>query len=143
MQNQGIDEELFRHIADSIGDTPYYKLLGIQVINIGPGLAEMSVTVDLKHTNPLGVTHGGLMMSLADAAMGNAIRSLGIKAVTVDCSTGFIASAQQGETVIARGEVLRAGKNMLFAQAEVRAGNRLLSNSKASYFKTGEIDLNN
>ena len=82
-------------------------------------------------------------MSLADAAMGNAIRSLGIKAVTVDCSTGFIASAQQGETVIARGEVLRAGKNMLFAQAEVRAGNRLLSNSKASYFKTGEIDLNN
>ena len=143
MQNQGIDEELFRHIADSIGDTPYYKLLGIQVINIGPGLAELSVTVDLKHTNPLGVTHGGLMMSLADAAMGNAIRSLGIKAVTVDCSTGFIASAQQGETVIARGEVLRAGKNMLFAQAEVRAGNRLLSNSKASYFKTGEIDLNN
>ncbi len=142
MQNQGIDEELFRHIADSIGDTPYYKLLGIQVINIGPGLAEMSVTVDLKHTNPLGVTHGGLMMSLADAAMGNAIRSLGIKAVTVDCSTGFIASAQQGETVIARGEVLRAGKNMLFAQAELRAGNRLLSNSKASYFKTGEIDLN-
>jgi len=143
MQNQGIDEELFRHIADSIADTPYYKLLGIQVINIGPGLAELSVTVDLKHTNPLGVTHGGLMMSLADAAMGNAIRSLGIKAVTVDCSTGFIASAQQGETVIARGEVLRAGKNMLFAQAEVRAGNRLLSNSKASYFKTGEIDLNN
>ncbi|MDD2509754.1 MAG: PaaI family thioesterase [Syntrophomonas sp.] len=143
MQNQGIDERLFRYIADSIGDTPYYKLLGIQVGNIGPGLAELSVTVDLKHTNPLGVTHGGLMMSLADAAMGNAIRSLGIKAVTVDCSTGFISSAQQGETVIARGEVLRAGKNMLFAQAEVRAGNRLLSNSKASYFKTGEMDLNN
>ncbi len=141
MHNLGIDEDLFRHIVDSIGDTPYYKLLGIKVNKIGTGLAELSVKTSIEHTNPLGFTHGGLIMSLADAAMGNAIRSLGIKAVTVDCSTGLIASARKGEELISIGEVLRAGKNMVFVKAEVYAGNKLIADSKASYFKIGEIQI--
>ncbi len=142
MQNQGIDEELFRHIADSIGDTPYYKLLGIQVINIGPGLAEMSVTVDLKHTNPLGVTHGGLMMSLADAAMGNAIRSLGIKAVTVDCTTSMVAGASVGETIKARGTLEKVGKNLIFASAQVTTDEKLLASARGTFYRVGLIEIN-
>jgi len=73
--------------------------------------------------------------------MANAIRSLGIKGVTVDCSTSLTAGAMLGEDVIARGEVLKAGNSMLFAEARVWADDRLLANAKASFFKTGDYDF--
>ena len=42
-------------------------------------------------------------MSLADAAMGNAVRSLGIRSVNVDMSTSFVSSAMIGQEIIGRG----------------------------------------
>lgn len=93
MENTGIEPQLFDYINHSINETPFYNLLGIKVYKLGPGLAELETVAESKHMNPLGAVHGGLYMSLADAAMGNAVRSLGIKGVTVDCSTAFIAAA--------------------------------------------------
>ena len=55
-------------------------------------------------------------MSLADAAMGNAVRSLGIMAVTVDCTTSMISGASR-ETIKARGTLEKVGKNLIFASA--------------------------
>ncbi|MEN6350275.1 MAG: PaaI family thioesterase [Syntrophomonas sp.] len=137
--NGGIDEKLFDYIVNSIKNTPYYQLLGIELTRLEAGNSELSVNITHQHTNPLGAIHGGLIMSLADAAMGNAIRSLGIKGVTVDCSTALIAAALEGEQVVARGRVLKAGKTMIFTEAHVWAGERLLSSAKGTFYKTGEM----
>ncbi len=140
-ENCGIEESLFKYLIESISHTPYYQLLGIKITKVGKGMAELAVCANQNHTNPLGAIHGGLIMSLADAAMGNAIRSLGIKGVTVDCSTALISGALLGELVVGKGRVIKAGRNMIFAEAEVFAGEHLIASSKASFFKTGEIDL--
>lgn len=140
MDNQGIDDVLFEYIVHSIEDTPFYQLLGLRVKRIGPGTAELEAVARLDHTNPLGAVHGGLYMSLLDAAMGNAVRSQGIKAVTVDMSTGFVAAAVIGAELIASGEVLEAGRNLIFARAEVRSGNRILADARGTFYRTGTID---
>jgi acyl-CoA thioesterase len=141
VENAGIEKRLFDYLVESINSTPFYQLLDLKITRIGPGFTEFKVVSGERHTNPLGVIHGGLIMSLADAAMANAIRSLGIKGVTVDCSTSLTAGAMLGEDVIARGEVLKAGNSMLFAEARVWADDRLLANAKASFFKTGDYDF--
>ena len=138
-ENCGIEESLFKYLTESISQTPFYQLLGVEIIKVGKGMAELAVCANQNHTNPLGAIHGGLIMSLADAAMGNAIRSLGIKGVTVDCSTAFISGALLGELVVGKGRVLKAGRNMIFVEAEVFAGEHLIATSKATFFKTGEI----
>lgn len=138
-ENCGIDQNLFNYLVESISHTPYYKLLGIEISKIGQGKAELQVCANQNHTNPLGAIHGGLIMSLADAAMGNAIRSLGIKGVTVDCSTAFISGALLGELVVGKGSVLKAGKNMIFAEAKVFAGEQLIASCKGTFFKTGDM----
>ncbi|MEN6324810.1 MAG: PaaI family thioesterase [Syntrophomonas sp.] len=140
-ENCGIEESLFNYLIESISHTPFYQLLGVEIAKVGKGMAELAVCANQNHTNPLGAIHGGLIMSLADAAMGNAIRSLGIKGVTVDCSTAFISGALLGELVVGKGRVLKAGRNMIFAEAEVFAGEHLIASSKATFFKTGEIDF--
>ena len=137
--NDGIDDSLFQYILKSITETPYYQILNIYLSRIGTGTAEVTVTSKTEHTNPLGLIHGGLIMSLADAAMGNAVRSLGIRGVTVDCSTAFLASAALGEQIIARGKVLKSGKSLIFAHAEVWSGENLIADSKATFANTGTI----
>lgn len=140
MDNMGIDTRLFDYIVHSINSTPFYHLLGLQVKKLGPGAAILEATARIDHTNPLGAVHGGLYMSLLDAAMGNAVRSLGIKAVTIDCSTGFIAAASIGELLVASGEVLKAGKSLVFARAEVRSENRILADARGTFFRTGVVE---
>ncbi|MGI5922149.1 MAG: PaaI family thioesterase [Syntrophomonadaceae bacterium] len=137
--NSGLDDQLFTKLLESISHTPFYQLLGMKVKELGPGYAEFTVMPEEKHTNPLGIIHGGLLMTIADAAMGNAIRSLGIRAVTVDCSTGLVSSATLGTEIIARGRVLKAGRNMIFTEAFVYAGDKLITTAKGTFFRTGDI----
>ncbi len=139
MENLGIDDKLFAYIVHTITSTPFYQLLGLRVRKLGPGIAELEITASIEHTNPLGAVHGGLYMSLADAAMGNAVRSLGIKGVTTDCSTSFMAAASLGDSLVASGEVIKTGKNLVFARAQIRAGELILADAKATFYRTGMI----
>ncbi|MEN6462868.1 MAG: PaaI family thioesterase [Syntrophomonas sp.] len=141
LKNSGLDNNLFEYLTNSISHTPFYQLLGIEVNELGPEYAELSVVSAKEHTNPLGIVHGGLMMTIADAAMGNAIRTLGIKAVTVDCSIGLVSAVALDERIVARGRVLKAGRNMAFAEASVYAGSKLITTAKGTFFKTGDIDV--
>lgn len=140
-ENDGINNELFAHIVESFADSPFYNLLGFRVKKLGPGTTEIIVTTAEKHTNPLGYVHGGLLMTVADSAMGNALRTLGIRVVTVDCSTSFLAAAEFGKDIVAKGEVIKSGRNILFAEANVWSDSKLLVTSKATFFKTGTIEL--
>lgn len=139
--NAGVDEQLFTYIDNSIRQTPFYQLLGLELKLMGPGYVELEVKPTEKHTNALNLVQGGLIMTIGDAAMGNAIRSLGIKGVTVDCSVSFPGAAQLSDTVIAQGKVLKAGRNMIFAEALVYANDQLVGQCKASFFKVGDIEL--
>lgn len=141
MINSGINERLFAIIRDTINTTPYYELLGLELMEIGPGFVEIGTTTRSDHTNPLGLIHGGLFMSMADAAMGNAVRSLGIKGVTVDCSTSFVAAAGMNEFLRARGTVLKMGRNLVFTEARVFSGDKIIADSKGTFYNTGNIEI--
>jgi len=137
--NSGLDDRLFKYLKKSIKETPYYEMLDIELQLLAPGYSEFRVVTSHKHSNPMGLIHGGLIMSIADAAMGNAIRSLAIKAVTVDMSTSLPAGARIEDTIVAQGKVLRAGQKLLFAEAEVKSGDKLLGYSKATFFKISDL----
>lgn len=138
--NTGIDSKLFDYILHSIQKTAFYNLLGIELTLLGPGCAELTVAAEEKHTNPMGMVHGGLIMSIADAAMGNSIRSLGITGVTADCSVSFPGAAQLGDVITAKGKVTKAGRNLVFAEAQVYANDRMIGQSKGTFYKIGNIE---
>ncbi len=139
--NLGIPPGLFAYISKSVQETPYYNLLGIQLEKLGPGHAELSITTTRDHANPLGLIHGGLITSLGDAAMGNAVRSIGFSGVTVDMSTAFIAGAPFSEKITASGDVIKAGRKMIFAEARLYAGEKLLAHLKGTFYRIGEIEF--
>lgn len=141
MENAGVNERLFKYISDTIAITPFYQLLTIHLQKLAPGYAEVWVTPVREHTNPLGLIHGGLIMALADAAMGNAIRTLGINGVTVDCSTSFLSAASPGRALTAQGSVIKAGNKMIFTRAQVVDQEKVIAEVKGTFFNTGIIEL--
>lgn len=141
IKNLGVEERLFDYVSRSVIDSPFYGLVRIRLKSLGPGTAEMAVTPGNQHTNPIDLIHGGVIMTVADAAMGNSVRSLGIKPVTIECSTSFLSPADLGRDIIARGKVLKSGKNLFFTEAEVWSEDHLIATAKAVFFNIGNIEL--
>ena len=139
--NKGINGELFRQIVETNENTPFYRLVGIKTAALAPGEAELVVEIGDQHTNPLGRVHGGLIASLADAAMGNAIRSLGARAVTIDCSISFLSSPPGGALLVGKGKVVKAGRNIMFAEATVYHQDTVVACAQGSFFKVGVAEF--
>ena len=66
--------------------------LGISLVEAGPDKTVTSLTVGRQHLNGLGVCHGGVLFSLADAAM--AYLSNAMAAATIEPSVAFAANAE-------------------------------------------------
>lgn len=139
--NKGIDDRLFKVIVETNAQAPFYCLVGIYTKNLGPGWADMAVNTEGRHGNPLGITHGGLVSTLADASMGNAIRSTGIKAVTASYDIQFLSSAEIGREMVAHGEVIKSGRKLIFTRSEVYSGELLVAISQATFYAMGAIDI--
>ncbi len=79
---------------------------------------ELALRISEKHGNLRGIAHGGLLLTIADNAIGEAISSaysheMGV--VTVSMSSEFFKPANIGDWVIARATVQKQGRRMAFA----------------------------
>jgi len=139
MENMGIAQKCVDLIIDSTRANNFAQALGIVVSKVGPGFVEHTMILQHDHTNPYSAVHGGVLMSFADIAMGNAVRSLGIKGLTLDCSTAFIATAYKGDQLRVRAEILKAGRRIIYAEAKVWCDETLLANVTGTFMKIGEV----
>ncbi|MGI6549242.1 MAG: PaaI family thioesterase [Syntrophomonadales bacterium] len=139
--NQGIDERLFAVITETNSKAPFYLLTGITTKTLGPGWVEMAVQTRDEHGNPLGITHGGLVSTLADAAMANAVRTTGKKGVTVNYGINFFTTAPMGKEMVGRGRVDRIGSHLYFASAEVVCEDKVIATTQGTFYIVGEIEL--
>jgi uncharacterized protein (TIGR00369 family) len=104
------------------GGGSFAVLLDVSVVREPPeGGLELAMVVDERHENFHGVTHGGVLMSLLDMAMGGAVRRTlaaeeGCASITIN--TDFLRAAPKGR-ITARGKVDRRGATMAFASGEL------------------------
>lgn len=70
---------------------------GIRLVQVGPGVATVSLTVGKGHTNGHGVCHGGVLFTLADTAFAIACNSHGPRAVAATADIVFARPAMIGD----------------------------------------------
>jgi uncharacterized protein (TIGR00369 family) len=100
---------------------PFLEHLGFRLLEIGGGRARVGFDPKPEHMNSWKAIHGGGVMSILDAALSSACRSLDdecIGATTVEMKANFIAPARGA--VVAEGRAQRAGRTLLFAEGELR-----------------------
>jgi uncharacterized protein (TIGR00369 family) len=90
------------------------------------GRMRCAFRAERKHMNNSGAMHGGCLMTFADYALfciaSDDIESHG--SVTAQMSCEFIDAALEGEIVEAHGEVIRAGRSLVFVRGMVEAAGR-------------------
>jgi uncharacterized protein (TIGR00369 family) len=105
--------------------------LGAKLSRLTPGTCEIRLRYKPELTQQHGYFHGGIIGTIADSAGGYAaftLMPLDSSVLTVEYKMNLLAPGD-GELVIARGRVLKAGRTLVVAQVDafvVKAGHKTL-----------------
>lgn len=69
---------------------------GIELVDVGPGRAQVSMKIEPFHFNAAGTVHGGAIFTLADFAFAVASNSHGTLAMGINTSVSFVKAALKG-----------------------------------------------
>lgn len=106
----------------SFGRQPAMRLIGGRLARIEPGISEVTLEFRADLTQQKGYVHGGIIGMIADSAAGYAAYSLmpaSASLVTVEYKMNILAPARGA--LVARGKVIKAGRTLTVARAEVYA----------------------
>ncbi|MGB0884747.1 MAG: PaaI family thioesterase, partial [Flavobacteriales bacterium] len=109
----------------------FSQWLGIEIIQILPGKAELALTVKPEMLNGFGILHGGISYSLADSALAFAANSKGMQAVSTETSISHLKPAKVGEKLLAFADEIHCSKSTGIYQIEIKNQN----NERIAHFK--------
>ena len=117
------DPDFERRVRDSFVRQRFMATLGATLDVVRPG----EIHIGFAHREELaqqhGFLHAGVLASVADSACGYAALSLmepGCGVLSVEFKINMLAPAK-GESIVARADVLRAGRTVVVCRADVYA----------------------
>ena len=116
------DPHFASRIRESFGRQKAMALIGASLRAVEPGHVEIALPYRDDLTQQKGFIHGGILGMIADTACGYAAFSLmpaGGSLVTVEYKMNILTPARS--SLVARGQVIRPGRTLTVARAEVYA----------------------
>ena len=123
--NAPADPHFAARIRASFARQKAMVLIGATLGHVGPGVVEVALPFRDDLTQQKGYVHGGIIGMIADSACGYAAFSLmpaDCSLVTVEYKINILAPATT--SLVARGEVVKAGRTLTVSRAEVYAEGR-------------------
>ena len=111
----------FERVRESFAKQGLMRLLEAEVSEVGEGWCVIEVPYSDKLTQQQRYFHGAVAGAIGDSAGGYAALTLapeGREVLTVEYKINFLAPAW-GQKMVARGEVLTAGRRLFVCKAEV------------------------
>jgi uncharacterized protein (TIGR00369 family) len=119
-------EKQQERVKASVAKQGLMTTLGATLESVSPGMVEILVSPNPAILQQHGFIHGGVVSAIADSAAGYAALSLmpaDTGVLTAEFKINFLAPAA-GDRLLARGRVVKAGRTLTLAQAEVFAKTR-------------------
>jgi uncharacterized protein (TIGR00369 family) len=122
-----------------INGAPFVKHMGMRITDIGWGSAAFELEDAAYRLQPFGVVHGGNIATLIDSAafwacfvaMGSDDDGL----TSVDLKLNYLAPARR-EALRCTGRMIKEGKTLSYAEAEVRTGDgRLIAHGTSTLMR--------
>ena len=115
---------LMADLRDRMAQSEFYRWADIGVVHAEAGRVDVAFEAGPQHVNIQGLVHGGMLATLADTAMGLAVRTVlepGRRHVTVQLGVEFLSAGRPGR-IVATGRSLKIGRQLGFAESDVRDG---------------------
>jgi uncharacterized protein (TIGR00369 family) len=114
------DPDFADRVRESFDRQGIMALIGAQLVRLEPGECEIQLPFKPELSQQHGYYHGGIIGTIADSAGGYAAFSLmprDASVLTVEYKMNLLAPGD-GELLIARGRVLKAGRTLVVAQVD-------------------------
>ncbi len=103
----------------------FRSLVGYHALEWRQDYAEIELELGPQHTNSLGIVHGGVLMTILDAAMGHATTWTSVKGnvracVTLSLTTSFLESPRTGR-IKAIARLVSNENRVAVAEGEIRS----------------------
>lgn len=108
-------------------DFPFFNLIGLEVLDVGPGWSKTRLEHRADLTQPAGILHGGVIASLVDTGIAHALflterfqelREEGRAVVSVDLRIKYFRPVSEAE-VVCESKVTRFGRQIIHAESIV------------------------
>lgn len=130
---------ILQDLRERVAASAFHAGIGLTVQGADRGEVHLAFQATPAHLNLQGLVHGGMLATIADTAMGLAIRSAlepGRRHVTVELGIHYLRPARPGR-LAATGRVVRLGSQVAFAEAEVfDHAKRLLARASGTFSVT-------
>lgn len=130
-QSANVLEKQRQSLLKFAADFPFFKLLGMEIVDVGPGWSRMSAQWREDLCQPAGIMHGGVIASLVDTAIAHSIlltpehlaaRPKGGRLVSVDLRIKYLRPISTGR-VYCDAKVTRMGRQIIHTAAVVTDDN--------------------
>jgi uncharacterized protein (TIGR00369 family) len=118
---------------------PFTKWLNGKILKAQRGLMELEFEIRPEMANPTNLLHGGMQCALMDDTIGIMTATLGYEGfpISIDFHVDYLGKVNVGEKVRVVGKIIREGKNILHAIAEIYDfTGKLISTGNSNLLKT-------
>jgi uncharacterized protein (TIGR00369 family) len=136
--HQPRDPNWIQKTLQTFNAAPFIRDVGFRLVDLEPGRIVTELDLVERHFQQDGYVHAGVQATMADHTAGTACATLmapGRIVLTIEFKLSLMVAAR-GQKLLCRGEVLKAGKQVSFAEAKVfvvESGvERLVSHATAS-----------
>jgi uncharacterized protein (TIGR00369 family) len=122
-------------MTDDAAPGGYAGRLGATVTDTGKGAAVLAFEVAEEHLNPAGTLHGGVVATLVDTAMGQAVRTTtddGEVPATSQLTVTYLRPGKPGPLEV-RGRVRTRGEHLTICEADVEQDGRAVAHAVATF----------
>ena len=117
----------------------FSQWLGIEVLEIAPRRSKLRMTVRAEMINGFGVTHGGIVYSLADSALAFACNAKGTIWMAIENTVGYAKRIGTGDVLTAEATEDSAGNKLGFYRVVVtNQRDEIVSTFRGTVYNTGK-----
>jgi uncharacterized protein (TIGR00369 family) len=135
---QFLKDRIGKEVTDS--PSPFMSWLKPVMVEVIEGSLTFQYTIRHEMTNPFGTLHGGIIAAMIDDAIGATLISYGEPNfyVSINLVVDYLASAREGDVILAQTAITKKGNQVVNAQCEVWNADRtkLIAKGYTNLLKT-------
>ncbi|MGB9729168.1 MAG: PaaI family thioesterase [Thermoprotei archaeon] len=109
----------YKEVMEIINRSPFVSHIGLRIEEISDKESIVSLVIDDRHKQRLGMVHGGVIATMIDVAMGSLVTAVSGKAsVSVEINVNYLSPASDG-VIKAIARLNRLGRKIHYAEARV------------------------
>ncbi len=137
-QDENKSNDVLAELRARAQNEPIASFLNLQLLELSPGYARVSMEILPEYENFNGLTFGGIIMAVADQAFAYASNSLSFPSVASQFNFHFISGAKSGDVLVGECCVLKSGRRVGISEMTVtNQDGKLLAKATGTTIPTG------